>query len=199
MSKLKIHGPTASRAVRTQWMAEELGIDYEQNAFNFRDGSTRKPDYLAINRAGHVPAIEDGDFSMGESCAINIYLAKKHGKLMPSSLEDEARVLEWSFWVMTDVESALLNYLFHGAMLPEDKRDAAVAKKAVEDLQWPMTVLNDHLAGNDWLVGSDFSVADLNVAGVFMWARMARLDMSAFPNLTDWLGRCLSRPTVPKR
>lgn len=199
MSKLIIHGPTQSRALRAMWMANELGVEFDVATESFRGGETRTPEYLAVNRAGHVPAIQDGDFSLGESCAINIYLAKKHGKLMPSGLQDEARVLEWSFWVMTDVEKHALNFLFHAAALPEDQRDASIVEQAVKDLQWPLEVLNRHLDGRDWLVGDDFSVADLNVAAVLMWIRIARFDFSAFPNVKDWLGRCLSRPTVPKR
>lgn len=199
MSKLIIHGPTASRALRVQWMAQELGIDFDQISFDFRDGSTRTPDYLAINRAGYVPAIQDGDFSMGESNAINIYLAKKHGKLMPADLQGEAQVLEWCFWAMTAVEKPMLDHLIQNIFLPEDQRDAAASATAVEALQWPMTVIDNFLGENQWLVGDDFSVADLNVSAIFMWGRLSKLDMSGFPNLTEWSGRCLSRPSVPKR
>jgi glutathione S-transferase len=199
MSKLIIHGPTASRALRVQWMAQELGIEFDQISFDFRDGSTRKPAYLAINRAGYVPAIQDGDFSMGESNAINIYLAKKHGKLMPTDLQGEAQVLEWCFWAMTAVEKPMLDHLIQNIFLPEDQRDAAASATAVEALQWPMTVIDKFLSENQWLVGDDFSVADLNVSAIFMWGRLSKLDMSGFPNLTEWSGRCLSRPSVPKR
>jgi len=199
MSKLIIHGPTASRALRVQWMAQELGIDFEQISFNFRDGSTRKPEYLAINRAGYVPAIQDGDFSMGESNAINIYLAKKHGKLMPDGLPAEAQVLEWCFWAMTAVEKHMLDHLIQNAFLPEDQRDAAASDAAVEALQWPMTVIDTYLADHEYLVDDEFSVADLNVSAIFMWSRISKMDLSGFPNLTAWMGRCLSRPSVPKR
>jgi glutathione S-transferase len=199
MSKLIIHGPNQSRAIRTVWMANELGIEFEQQTKDFRSGATRTPEYLAINRAGHVPAIQDGDFAMGESCAINIYLARKHGRLMPDGLEGEARVLEWSFWVMADVERHMLDYLFHAAMLPEDQRDLSIAERAAEQLGWPLEVLNSHLDGREWLVGDEFSVADLNVAGVFFWGKLARLDLSSAPNVADWLDRCLSRPAMPRR
>lgn len=199
MSNLTIHGPLQSRALRTMWMCGELGLPFDSATPTFRDGETRTPEYLALNPAGRVPTIQDGDFSMGESCAINIYLAKKHGKLMPDNLQDEARMLQWSFWVMTEVERAMLDYLFHGAMLPEDQRDAAVATKAVADLQWPLDVIDGYLADRQYLAGDDFTVADLNVASVFMWGKLARLDMSARPSLTAWLDRCLSRPAVPKR
>lgn len=199
MSKLIIHGPTASRALRTQWMAQELGIEFDQISFDFRDGSTRKPEYLAINRAGYVPAIQDGDFSMGESNAINIYLAKKHGQLMPADLQGEAQVLEWSFWAMTAVEKHMLDVLIQKVFLPEDQRDAAALDAAIEALQWPMTVIDTYLADHDYLVGDEFSVADLNVAAIFMWAKVSRLDLSAFPGLSAWMERCLSRPAVPRR
>ena len=198
MSKLKIHGPNQSRALRAVWMANELGLDYEQDTMDFRSGVTRKPEFLSVNRAGHVPAIEDGDFCLGESCAINIYLAKKHGKLIPSDLQGEARVLEWSFWVMTDVEKPILNYLFHSAMLPEDQRDPKVVEQSKKDLEWPLTVLNNHLADHEYLVGDEFTVADLNVAGVLLWAKLSKFDLSNYPNISDWLNRCIKRPTMPR-
>lgn len=200
MSDLTILGPAASRAMRTLWMAGELGIEFEHKAdIDFRGGDCRKPDFLAINRAGRVPAIKDSDIGMGESCAINIYLAKKHGKLIPTDLVGEARVLEWSFWVMTEVEKSMLNYLFHAAMLPDDQKDAKIAEQAVADLQWPLELLNTYLADHKWLVGDDFSVADLNVAAVLAWGKMAKFDFSAFPNVAEFTGRCLSRPAAKVR
>ncbi len=199
MSKLTIHGVTQSRAIRTIWMANELGLDFDQEQIAFADGGTRSEGFLKANPAGHIPAITDGDFSMAESCAINIYLAKKHGKLMPEGLEAEAKVLEWSFWVMTDVEKPLLNYLFNKVILPEDQRSADVATQAVADLAWPLSVLDQHLANRDWVVGDAFSVADLNIAGVLIWAKFSRLDLSRTPNVAKWLNTCLSRPALPGR
>lgn len=199
MSKLKIYGTPQSRAMRTLWMARELGIDYEHEPIDTRSGATRKPEHLAINRAGHIPAIVDGNVSMGESCAINFYLAKKHGKLIPNTLEGEAKVLEWMFWVMTDVEKPTLNHLFHSAVLPEDQRDPKVVEQSKKDLAWPLQVLDGHLAKHQWLVGDDFTVADLNVAAVLAWAKMSKFDFSAVPHVQEWLGRCLGRPAAKVR
>jgi glutathione S-transferase len=55
-------------------------------------------------------------------------------------------------------------------------------------------VLNDALAARGYLAGTSFTVADLNVAGILMWGKMARMDLSAYPELTRWLDACLSRP-----
>ena len=124
---LKIYGVARSRAFRTLWMAGELGLPYEHVKINFT-GDTRRPDYLAINPNGHVPAIDDDGFRLWESMAINLYLAKKYGSgavgLYPQRLEDEARAWQWSFWGMTEVERPALTVLLN-RVGPEDKRDAA--------------------------------------------------------------------------
>ena len=89
---LKIYGVAQSRAYRTLWMAEELGLPYEHVKLSFT-GDTRTPEYLKINPNGHIPAIDEDGFILWESMAINLYLAKKHatGRLYPTRLEDEAR------------------------------------------------------------------------------------------------------------
>jgi glutathione S-transferase len=61
-------------------------------------------------------------------------------------------------------------------------------------LKKPLGVLNNALSGRDYLAGNSFTVADLNVAGILVWAKMARLDLSAYPELARWLNACLSRP-----
>ena len=98
MSGLKIYGYAASRAVRNLWMCEELGLSYEHVPVAPAGGATRTPEFLKINPSGQIPAIDDGGFKLSESLAINLYLARKHGKLMPGTLEGEAKALQWSFW-----------------------------------------------------------------------------------------------------
>ena len=79
MSNLKIYGVPLSRAYRALWMANELGLDYENVPIHFADGSAKTPEYLAVNPNGRIPAIDDNGFKLWESMAINLYLAKKHG------------------------------------------------------------------------------------------------------------------------
>lgn len=197
MSTLTIYGTAASRAFRVIWMAHELGLDYEHDPVDFRDGGNRKPDFLKINPNAHIPAIRDDKVTMCESLAINHYLAKRYpGPLTPKTLEDEAMALQWSLWAATEAEPHIVSVLRHTMMLPEDQRDPAVAAQSQEAVKPPMKVLNDALAGRDWLVGDDFSVADLNVAGVVGTALRLPIDMSAYPNVTAWLDRCMARPAA---
>ena len=195
---LKIYGIPRSRAFRALWLAKELGLDYENVPINMADGGTRTPEYLKINPNGHIPAIDDDGFVMWESMAINLYLAKKYaaGSLYPARLEDEARAWQWSFWGMTEVERPVLTAMFNRALLPEDKRDAALADDSERQLQQPLKVLDQAVATQPYLLGEHFTVADLNVASILSWARPARIDFGPFPKAADWLKRCAERPAA---
>ena len=193
---IKLYGVPASRAFRSLWALEEIGVEYELVHTDFIEG-VKKPEYVAINPNGHIPALVDGDVKLFESMAINLYLAKKYdGGLQPKSVEALGRATQWSFWVMTEIEKALLEYFFHTVILPEDQRDAAVPPAAAKQLAAPLAVLDSALEGRDYLVSDLFTVADLNVASVLSWALPARLDLSAFPNVARWLGACTSRPAA---
>ena len=163
---LKIYGVARSRAARVLWMAKELGLDYEHIKVDFATGETRRPEHLALNPNGHIPVIDDDGFVLWESMAINLYLAKKHGMggLYPAGLEDEARAWQWSFWGMTEVERPVLTALFNRVILPENQRDAAAADQAEKTLAQPLGVLHGALGHSAYLLGGDFTVADLNVA-----------------------------------
>jgi glutathione S-transferase len=200
MAKLKIYGVPQSRASRALWLAHELGLDFENVPIHFADGGTKTADYLEINPNGRVPAIDDDGFRLWESMAINLYLAQKYGagKLWPETLEDQARATQWTFWVMTECEKPVLAILFNVAVLPEEKRDPKVVEKSTEELQRPFKVLEQALADSDYLLGDAFTIADLNVAAVLAWAKMARFDFTAYPNIKDWLDRCLKREAAVK-
>jgi glutathione S-transferase len=199
MSDLTIHGAFNTRTSRVIWMALELGLDFEHNNFHYCTGGTQTPEFLAINPNGTLPAIQDGDLCLFESIAINLYLANKHGgELAPKDAAELGLAMQWSFWAVTEVETAALDALKHRLLLPEDERDEVAVAAAAEKLAKPLAVLDGALADREYLVGDRFTVADLNTAAVAGWAKFARLDLSAWPNLTAWLDRCLGRPLFKK-
>jgi glutathione S-transferase len=195
---LKIYGVARSRAARVLWMAKELGLDYEHVKVDFATGETRRPEHLALNPNGHVPVTDDDGFILWESMAINLYLAKKYaaGGLYPSRLEDEARAWQWSFWCVTEIERSVLTAMMNRAIYPESQRDLAAADAAEKMLAQPLGVLDGVLARTAYLLGGNFTVADLNVASILAWARPARIDMSAFPKVAAWLKNCAERPAA---
>jgi glutathione S-transferase len=195
---LKIYGVARSRAARVIWMAKELGLDYEHIKVDFATGQTRTPAHLALNPNGHVPVIDDDGLILWESMAINLYLAKKYGAggFYPSRLEEEARAWQWSFWGVTEVERPVLTAMMNRAIYPESQRDLAAADAAEKTLAQPLGVLDGVLVRTAYLLGGNFTVADLNVASILAWARPARIDLSAFQKVAEWLKNCAERPAA---
>jgi len=198
VSGLRIYGIARTRAFRALWMANELGLDYEHLTIEIGAAGARSAEFLAINPNGRLPFIVDDGFVLFESLAITLYLAKKHsnGKLYPSSLEGEAIAWQWSLWAVTEVDRGVNIWSLHALRLPEAERDAIKRNEALKVLAAPFKVLDTAVAKQRYLLGNDFTVADLNVAAVV--SRAINMDLSATPNLKTWLTRCLERPAARK-
>jgi glutathione S-transferase len=194
MSNLRIYGVARTRAFRALWIAKELGLDYEHIPIDIGDAGARSPDYLAINPNGRLPAIDDGGFGLWESLAITLYLAKKHGRFYPTTLEGEAKAWQWTLWSLQEVDRGVNIWSLHAVRLPPEDRDPQRRAEALKVLEAPFKVLDGVLAGRAYLLGDDFTVADLNVAAVI--SRAIDMDLSATPRIGDWLKRCLERPAA---
>jgi glutathione S-transferase len=196
MSGLRIYGIARTRAYRALWVAMELGLDYEHLPIEIGDAGARSPEFLAINPNGRLPVIVDDGFVLFESLAITLYLAKKHslGKLYPATLEGEAKAWQWSFWAIAEVDRGVNIWSLHAVRLPPQERNVALREEALKVIAAPFTVLDVALAKTPYLLGDDFTVADLNVAAVI--SRAIEMDLSAVPNLKAWLTRCLDRPAA---
>ena len=196
MSGLKIYGIARTRAFRPLWMAKELGIDYEHDPVEIGNAGARTPEFLAINPNGRLPVIVDDGFVLFESLAITLYLAKKHGpgRLYPGTLEGEARAWQWSLWAVTEVDRGVNIWSLHAVRLPPEEQDLAKRAEALKVLVSPFKVLDAAVSKQPYLLGNEFTVADLNVAAVI--SRAIEMDLSAVPNLKAWLTRCLERPAA---
>ena len=198
MSGLRIYGIARTRAFRALWIATEVGLDYEHLPIEIGDAGARAPEFLAINPNGRLPVIVDDGFVLFESLAITLYLAKKHsnGRLYPGTLEGEARAWQWTMWALAEVDRGVNIWSLHAVRLPEAERDVAKRDEALKVLAAPFRVLDAAVAKQHYLLGDDFTVADLNVAAVI--SRAVDMDLSAVPNLKAWLTRCLDRPAARK-
>jgi glutathione S-transferase len=197
MAHLKIYGTSRSRANRVIWMAEELGIAYETISIDLT--APRDPAFLAINPNGRLPAIDDDGFHLFESMAINLYLAKKHGgPLAPRDTHEDAKMTQWSFWAVTELEKPGLDYLMHTIFLPPEKRDASIPGKALETLKRPIAVLDQALEATGYLLGERFTAADLNVGNFVAYLASAREFLGHFPHVADFVGRVVARPAFKK-
>ena len=196
---ITLYGVPASRAFRSLWMLEELGLQYQNVPTHFA-GGTRTAEFLKLNPNGHIPVLVDGETVLWESMAINLYLARKYGAgtMWPATVADEGRAFQWSFWAMTEVEAPLLAVLMHRRILPKEQRDEAGAVAGETKCAGPFGVLDGALRGRSYLLGDNFTVADLNVASVMSWTVLAGLDLGKWPQVGAWLQRCLERPAAKK-
>lgn len=204
---LTIYGVARSRAARLFWAAFELGLSFEHvpviQARRLADPAapgapfnTRSPEFLAINPAGQIPAVElDGEI-LTESLAVPYILARRTGgPLAPIDTGEEARMLNWILWAATQIEPHAVVVILHGVDLPEDQRDAGLYAAAVGSLQPRFSELNTALArAGGWLVGGRFTIADLIVAEALRYAQPEPSLFVAVPAVVDWIQRCQSRP-----
>lgn len=205
---LTIYGIQASRALRPLWAATELGLAFEHVQTDYKLGSTRTPEFLALNPNGHIPVIVDhrpeGAVTVWESMACALYIARHHGRpdgvnLVPATPHEDAEALRWSFWTVTEVEKDALTVLMHRLVMPAEERKPELANAAEQRLKVPLRVLEQHLArqqahGDSHIAADRFTVADLCVASVLLWVRAARELMAEFPLTSAWLHKCLTRP-----
>lgn len=192
-----IYGVSGSRAIRSLWAIEEVGIEYTHVPTHFfKDSKTEE--YLTVNPNGRIPALVDGDVTLCESMAINLYLTKKYAPaLYPANDADEARTMQWSVWAISEIEPLQMQIVIQ-KFFSQGNTDQSIIDSATESLARPLKVLDEHLAGQDYLLGNDFTVADLNLAGVMQLMLMVQFDFSAFPNVSDWLNRCSGRDALKR-
>jgi glutathione S-transferase len=190
---LKLYGTSKSRSARVLWTLEELGLKYEHIPTEV--AKAKSPEHMKINPNGHLPALDDDGVILWETMAINLYLAEKYGKtsLWPASVEDHGQTYKWTVWGVTELEQNLLTLLAHKMFLPPAQRDEKKAADATNALQPPLGVLEAGLKGREYLLGSKFTIADLNVASVLSFGTYVKFDHSGTPAVQAWLGKCLGR------
>jgi glutathione S-transferase len=174
---LKLYGAARSRAAIIQWYLEELGLPYEFVMLDLQAGEHLQPAYLAINPAGKVPAIVDGDFRLWESGAILLYLSEKYGGAT-LSVEQRAEFAQWT--------------LFANATL-----GPGVFVEASREREAPRLfgMLDTRLEQQPFLVGDEFTVADVAVGSMLNYIPlMLKLDLSSYPAMTDYMRRLAERP-----
>jgi len=195
---LKLYGTAKSRSARCLWALEELGLKYEH--VPVETTKAKSADHLRVNPNGHVPALEDNGQIFWESMAINLYLAAKYGKapFWPESHEDRGHAAQWSFWAMTEAEPPLITILRNRLLLPAEQRNEQAAVAAIAAMEAPLKVLDGALKGRDYLLGKDFTIADLNLSSVLSFTTFVKLDTSATPVAQAWLGKCLGRDAFKK-
>ena len=177
---------------------EELEIPYEVKRVKILEGEQQKPEYLAINPNGRIPAIVDHDadgFVVFDSGAILVYLAQKSGRLMPADAKGSSLVMQWLMFQMSGVGPMMgqANVFYRYS---EEKIQSVIDRYQNESKRL-LTVLDGRLADNEYLAG-EFSIADI---ANWCWARThawSGIDVSDLPNLQRWMDVISARPACQR-
>jgi len=196
---LKFYFNGSPNPTKVALFLEEAGLPYEPIAIDPRVGDQFKPDYLAINPNGKVPAIDDGGVKVFDSNAILLYLAEKTGKFLPAEgPASRGELLSWLMFAATGV-GPYFGQAVHFKHFAPEKIDYAHNRYQYEALRHA-GVLNERLASRRYIVGETYTIVDMNVWG---WARMLPFVISddAFaklPNLKRLVDEISARPAAAR-
>ena len=174
---------------------EELGLPYQVQALNLSAGDQKKPEFLAINPNGRIPALVDDGFPIFESGAIMIYLAEKTGQLMPAEAKGRSLVLQWLMFQMGGIGPMMGQANVFYRYWPE-KIPSVIDRYQGEGARL-FGVLNRQLESHEYLAG-DYSIADI---ANWCWVRTYKwsgIDIAPFPHVKRWLDQIRARPAVER-
>jgi len=192
---IKLYGMPKTRSTRITWALEELGAEYQFVPVNLVKGEGKTPEFLALNPAGKVPVLVDGDLVLTESAAICTYLGDRFpetGLVPRPGTVERARYDQWCFFVLTELEQPLWTIGKHKFALPEERRVPEIKETAVWEFKRAAAVFAKGLEGKKYLVGDHFTMADLLAVHTLTWARTARI-LHDFESVEEYRKQQLSR------
>lgn len=159
---LRLHVPFVPSGLQKNWASRTSIFSCIT-----RTPALKQAEFLALNPNGQVPVLVDDDLVLFESLAITLHLARKYGEriLWPVGESAQAQVLQWTLWAATEAEPPARQWMQHTQFFPEARR-SAIGASWLESAREKVRLLDGLLATRRYLVGEQFTVADLNVAAV---------------------------------
>jgi len=189
-----------SRAVRTVWLLEELGLPYELNAMAFSPKDLKSDEHRARHPLGRIPVLEDGDLTLWESGAITEYILERYengGLKPPVDAPEWPMYQQWFHYCEGMVMPPINTIMVHTVLLPPDRRDETALGQAKRLLTRALQPVNDALEGKDYLIG-DFSAADTMLGHACAMANRLGCVPDAMTHLKAYIERLEARPAFQK-
>ncbi|MEO0773532.1 MAG: glutathione S-transferase family protein [Pseudomonadota bacterium] len=165
---MQLIGSKKSRAFRTLWMLEELGVTYDH-----LPAMPHAPEVKAVNPSGKIPALVLEDAAITDSTAILTYLADAHGQFThPAGTAARGQQDALTCMILDEVDGALWTGAKHSFVLPEDRRVAEVKPTAKWEFEKALARLEEALTG-PYLMGDDITVPDFILVHCLGWAKIA--------------------------
>ncbi|OIS92735.1 glutathione S-transferase [Brucella cytisi] len=207
--RLQLFSLPTPNGVKVGIMLEETGLAYEAHRIDIGANESHDPAFLALNPNGKIPAIYDPKGPNGqplalfESGAILLYLADKTGQFISSDPNTRYETIQWLMWQMGGVGPMFGQLGFFNKFAGKDYEDKRPRDRYAAESARLLGVLNERLVGRDWVMGPDYSIADISLLG---WVRnligfYEARDLVGFDHLAQvqaWLDRGLARPGVQR-
>ncbi len=188
---MKIYGDPGSGSLRRVTTAAKImGVELERANVDLFKGESQTAEFKSrLNPHGLTPVLEDGEFILWESAAINLYLAgKTNSPLVGTTQEQRFQVLQWMFWsgehwriFATTVFDERVGKKVMG--VPKDEAVIAFAEGKIRSAA---SVLDNHLDGRKFMVGDTLTLADIDIAAPFSQVDRSNIPLREYPNLTAW-------------
>jgi glutathione S-transferase len=178
------------------WLADELGLEYEQVDVGGAFGGNDQPEYLELNPTGLIPTIIDDGFVLWESNAITRYLAAKYGAdpIYPADPQTLALADQWMDFENTMIMPMMVPIFWGLVRTPAEKRDMDAINKAIHQVSRIWAMVDAHLGKQPFMAGKEFTIADIPLGPqVHRWIELVP-ERDAMPNLDAWYQRLTHRP-----
>ena len=206
---IQLYSFATPNGVKISIMLEETGLPYEPHLVSFDTKDQISPEFLSLSPNNKIPAIIDPDGPGGkplglfESGAILLYLADKTGKLIPADAAGRYQTIQWLMFQMGGIGPMFGQVGFFSKFAGKAYEDKRPRDRYVAEARRLLEVLDKRLAGRAWIMGEDYSIADI---ATFPWVRNLigfyeageLVGISDFPQVTRVLEAFLARPAVVK-
>lgn len=207
--RLQLYSLPTPNGVKVSIALEELQLPYEAHLVSFETNDQFSPEFLALNPNNKIPAILDPDgpggklLALFETGAILVYLAEKTGRLLPQDAGARYQTLQWLMWQMGGVGPMFGQLGFFHKFAGKDFEDKRPRDRYANESRRLLGVLDKRLAGRAWIMGDDYTIADI---AVFPWVRNLvgfygagdLVGWGAYPEVERVLAAFVARPAVQR-
>ena len=207
--RLQLYSLPTPNGVKVSIMLEEIGLAYEPHLIDIGKNETWTPEFLSLNPNGKIPSIIDPNgpdgkpLALFESGAILLYLAEKSGKFLPQDPALRYETIQWVFFQMAAVGPMFGQVGFFHKFAGREYEDKRPLERYKNESKRLLGVLETRLEGRDWIMGQDYSIADISLLGwvrnlIGFYEARELVEFDSFPRVAQWLDRGLARPAVQR-
>jgi glutathione S-transferase len=179
---------------------EEIGKPFNLTLVSTSDGSTRKPEYLALNPKGRVPVLSYENFVLTEAPAILIHLALSHPQacMLSPSPDGLVRTIEWLNWLSGTVHSVAIRQIWRPETFTVDaSQHAGIVGKGKQHLELAFSMIDARLSIAEWAVGPSYSCVDPFILVFYRWGNRMGFNMTEhYKAWTRHTNRIVAREAV---